>query len=64
MHEHLVNHVVVFLTDQNVRETSPEGKTEVTQRKAGDFSWSGPSKHKVENLNDKPLEAVVVELKN
>jgi len=64
MHEHVVNHVVVFLTDQNVRETSPEGKTEVTQRKAGDFSWSGSSKHKVENLSDKPLEAVVVELKN
>jgi hypothetical protein len=36
----------------------------VTQHKAGEFSWSGPSKHKIENLSDKPFEAAVVELKN
>ena len=64
MHEYVLNHVVVYLTDQNVRETSPEGKAQVTERKAGDFSWSGPSRHKVENLSDKALEQVVVELKN
>ena len=64
MHEHVLNRVVVCLTDQNIRVTSPEGKAEVTVRKAGDFAWSGPSKHKVENLDDKPLEEVVVELKN
>jgi hypothetical protein len=56
--------VVFYLTDQNVRETSPEGKAEIKQHKAGDFTWDGPSKHKVENLNDKPFEALVVELKN
>ena len=64
MHEYVLNHVVVYFTDQNVRETSPEGKAEVTQHKAGEFSWSGPSKHKIENLSDKPFEAAVVELKN
>ena len=64
MHEYVLNHVVVYFTDQNVRETSPEGKAEVKQHKAGEFSWSGPSKHKIENLNDKPFEAAVVELKN
>jgi hypothetical protein len=47
-----------------VRETSPEGKVKVTQHKAGDFSWDGPSKRKVDNLNDKPFEALVVEVKN
>jgi hypothetical protein len=46
-----------------VRETSPEGKSEVAQRKVGDFKWSGPSKQKVDNLADKPLETVIVELK-
>jgi outer membrane lipoprotein-sorting protein len=56
--------VVVYFTDQNVRQTSPDGKAEVTQHKAGEFSWSGPSKHKIENLSDKPFEAAVVELKN
>jgi hypothetical protein len=63
MHEYSLNHVVVYVTDQNVRETSPEGKAEVAQHKAADFSWSGPSKQKVDNLNDRPFEAVIVELK-
>jgi quercetin dioxygenase-like cupin family protein len=63
MHEHALNHVVVYLTDQNVRETLSDGKTEVGQHRAGDFRWSGPSKHKLDNLDDKPLETVVVELK-
>jgi hypothetical protein len=40
------------------------GKPVTAQRKAGDFTWSGPSKQKLENLSDKPLEEVVVELKN
>jgi hypothetical protein len=64
MHEHVLNRVVVFLTDQNVRQTSAEGKAEVATHKAGSFSWGGPTKHKEENLNDQPLEEVVVELKN
>ena len=64
MHEYILNHVVVCFTDQNVRETSADGKAEVKQHKAGDFTWSGPSKHKIENLSDKPFEAAVVELKN
>jgi hypothetical protein len=64
MHEVAVNHVVVFITDANVRETSPEGNVAVVQHKMGDFIWSGPSKHKLENLNDKPFEAVIVEVKN
>jgi len=64
MHEHVLNHVVVYFTDQNVRETSSEGKAEVKRHKAGEFTWSGPTKHRIENLNDKPFEAAVVELKN
>jgi hypothetical protein len=55
--------VVVYFTEQNVRETAPDGKAEVKQHKAGDFVWSGPSKHKIANLSDKPFEAAVVELK-
>jgi hypothetical protein len=64
MHEYAVNHVVFCFTDQNVRETSPEGKAEVTLHKAGDYVWEGPCKHKVDNLNDEPFEALVVEVKN
>ena len=64
MHEYVLNRVVFYFTDLNVRETSPDGKVRVTEHKAGDFSWDGPTKHKVENLNDKPFEALVVEVKN
>jgi hypothetical protein len=64
MHEYVLNHVLVPLTNLNVRVISPGGKAEVIERKAGDFSWSGPSRSQVENLADTPLEEVVVELKN
>ena len=63
MHEYTLGHLVVCYTDQNVRVTSSEGKAADAQHKVGDFNWSGPSKQKVENLSDKPLETVIVELK-
>ena len=64
MLEHTLNHVVYYLTDENVRETSPDGKAVVTQHKPGDFTWHGPSRHKIENLSDQPFQALVVEVKN
>jgi len=64
LHEHMLNRVVVYLTDQNTRITSTDGKVENAQHKAGEASWGGPAKHKEENLNDKGFEAVVVELKS
>jgi quercetin dioxygenase-like cupin family protein len=64
MHEYLLNHVVFYFTDQNVRATSPDGKSEITRHKAGDFTWDAPTKHKVENLSDAPFEALVVEIRN
>jgi hypothetical protein len=64
MHECVLNRVVFYLTDLNVRETSPEGKVQVTGHKAGDYSWDGPTRHKMENLNHKPFEALLVEVKN
>ena len=64
MHEHQLNRVVVYLTDQSTRLTSPEGKVETTAHKAGEYSWGGPTKHKEENLLDKPFEGIVVEFKN
>jgi hypothetical protein len=54
---------VTYLTDQNFRVTSAEGKADSVTHRAGDVSWGGPAKHEEENLSDKPFEAVVVELK-
>jgi quercetin dioxygenase-like cupin family protein len=64
LHEHVLNRVVVYLTDQNTSTTPEGGKTEVGSHKAGEASWGGPAKHREENLSDKPFEAVVVEFKN
>jgi len=63
MHEHSLNRVVTYLTDQDFQVTSADGKVEHVQHKAGDASWGLPAKHKEENLSAKPFEVVVVELK-
>jgi quercetin dioxygenase-like cupin family protein len=64
VHEHMLNRVLTYISDQNVRVTTPDGKSEVTQHKAGDVSWGVHAKHNEENLNDHTFEVVVVELKN
>jgi uncharacterized RmlC-like cupin family protein len=64
LHEHELNRVVVYLTDQNGSMTTPDGKTDVGRHKAGEASWGGPTKHTEQNLKDTPFEAVVVEFKS
>ena len=64
VHHHAVNRVVAYLSDQDFRVTSEDGKVEHTQHKAGEVSWGGPATHKEENLADKPFEVIVTELKN
>lgn len=64
LHEHQLDRVVVYLTDQNTRMTTPDGKTDTVQHKAGEASWGGPAKHREDNLREEAFEAVVVELKN
>lgn len=63
MHEHGLNRVVAYLSDQKLRVRTPDGKSEVVEHKAGEVSWGGPGRHKEENLNAAPFEVVVVELK-
>lgn len=63
LHEHPLNFVVAFLTDTNMRVTPTEGEPRTATRAAGDVVWGRPSKHVEENLNDKPLEVMVVEFK-
>jgi quercetin dioxygenase-like cupin family protein len=64
MHEHQLNRVVVYLTDQNTRMTAPDGKVDTSTHKAGEASWGGPTKHKEDNMMDGPFEAIVVEFKD
>jgi uncharacterized RmlC-like cupin family protein len=64
MHEHTLNRVIVFLSDSNVRVTGADGKVAMTERKAGEASWSAPATHREENLNDAPFEVVAIEIKD
>ena len=62
-HQHALNRVVTYLTGQDIRVTSADGKVERAQHKAGEVVWSGPATHKEENLSDRLFEVIVVELK-
>ena len=62
MHYHPGN-VAVILTDQKGRFTLPDGSTEEAEAKAGDAVWGDGGQHLPENLGDKPLELILVELK-
>jgi quercetin dioxygenase-like cupin family protein len=64
LHEHVLNRVVVYLTDQNGSMTTPDGKTDIAKHSAGEASWGAPTKHTEQNLKDSPFEAVVVEFKS
>ncbi len=67
-HEKSVMHahpavVAVFLNDQHVKFTLPDGKTEDSQTKAGATRWMPAGKHLPENVGEMPLELILVELK-
>jgi uncharacterized RmlC-like cupin family protein len=64
LHEHTLNRVVIYLSDQNGRMTQPDGKVDTAVHKAGETSWGAPVTHKEENLMDKPFEAIMVEFKS
>jgi quercetin dioxygenase-like cupin family protein len=64
MHEHPLNRVVVYITDQNGTMTTPDGQTTTAQHHAGEFSWGGPTKHVEQNHQDHVFEAVIVDFKS
>ncbi len=62
MHEH-PGGVAVLLTDDRVKMTFPDGKTEESSEKAGEATWVKGETHLPENLSDKPFELILVEIK-
>jgi quercetin dioxygenase-like cupin family protein len=62
MHEH-PNSVAVFLTDGQVKFTTPDGKSREVPAKAGSTQWTPAGRHLPENIGDKPFELILVELK-
>ena len=62
MHHHPAA-VAVFLADGDVKFTSPDGKSQDAHVKAGEAQWTAAQEHLPENLGDKPLDVMLVELK-
>ena len=62
MHHHPAS-VIVALADQDAKFTLPGGKMTERHMKAGDVQWAAPETHLPENLGDKPLDVILVELK-
>jgi len=62
MHSH-PNPVIVFLTDANVQFTMPDGKKQTESVKAGDSRFTPAAVHLPENVGDKEMTGILVELK-
>ncbi len=62
MHTH-GPHVAIFLTDNTVRMTLPDGTSSEVTGEAGATLWGDAEEHLPENLSDEPVEVVLVELK-
>ena len=63
MHAHSLGGIMVLLTDQDVRQTQPDGTTRDVHRKAGQAFWNDPQTHAGENLSDKSFEYVRIDVK-
>jgi quercetin dioxygenase-like cupin family protein len=63
MHSH-PDAVVTFLTDEHAKFTLPDGTSPVRDGKAGDAMWTPAETHLPENLGDKSLDGILVELKS
>jgi hypothetical protein len=63
MHTHGPN-IAVFLTDNNIRMTFPDGTSVEAMQKTGGTEWADADEHLPENLSDSSMELVLVELKD
>jgi beta-alanine degradation protein BauB len=62
LHDH-PGGVVVYITGGHLKFTDQNGTVKEVYAKAGESRWFPPFKHRVENLGDKPFDAVYIGLK-
>lgn len=62
MHEH-PNSIAVFLTDGQIKFTLGDGTSQEATVKAGQSQWMPAVKPLPENMGDKPLEVLLIEMK-
>lgn len=56
--------VIVSLTGDKTRMTTPDGKTREASAKPGEVIWSPAGSRLPQNVSDKPDEVIIVELKH
>ena len=56
--------VAVFVTDCDGKFNFPDGSSEPISAKAGQAVWTDSTEHLPENTGDRPLEIVLVEVKD
>jgi hypothetical protein len=59
-----LDRVLVWLTDSHELRRSPDGGEHEVTHRAGDVAFRKASEHALENLEDKPIELLVIELKH
>ena len=62
MHYHPAG-VAVFLNDQKVKFTLPDGSTEEAESRSGEALWTEANQHLPENVAGESMELILVELK-
>jgi hypothetical protein len=55
--------VLIFLSASHEMHTDRAGHKKEVRHKAGDVLWRTADDHQLENLEDRPVELIVVELK-
>jgi quercetin dioxygenase-like cupin family protein len=63
MHSH-PDSVVVFVEGGKTKFTYPDGKSEVLEMKAGEARFTPKTVHLPENVSDKGMDVIVIELKS
>jgi len=56
LHEHVLNRVLTYITDQTFRVTAAEWQVDMPVHKAGDVKLGCACQTTEENLSDKPFE--------
>jgi quercetin dioxygenase-like cupin family protein len=65
LHEHPMNRVMIYLGSGQMIRTTPDGKVQKIEFKAGDVRWSpAEGKHTSEYITENPFQLVEIELKN
>jgi hypothetical protein len=64
MHRHTTDSVIIFMTDQNLKQTAPDGTVTQAHNQAGRAIWTHPTTHMGENISDQPYEYIRVDIKS